>query len=93
MDINQVTLIGNVGKDPEIKTFSNGGEIANFSMAILPPLFLTGRRNIARCGTGRSTDCTMGSRRHARHLFKGRNGLRHLPVNLGETRLKWPCAA
>ena len=31
--INKVTLLGNVGKDPEIKTFSNGGRVANFSVA------------------------------------------------------------
>lgn len=32
-DINKVILLGNVGKDPEIKTFSNGGKIASFSIA------------------------------------------------------------
>lgn len=31
--MNSVTLIGRVGKSPEIKEFSNGGSIANFSMA------------------------------------------------------------
>ena len=31
--INKVTLLGNVGKDPEIKTFQNGGKVANFSLA------------------------------------------------------------
>jgi single-strand DNA-binding protein len=31
--INKVTLLGNVGKDPEIKTFQNGGKIASFSLA------------------------------------------------------------
>jgi single-strand DNA-binding protein len=31
--LNKVQLIGRVGKDPEIKTFSNGGSIANFSIA------------------------------------------------------------
>jgi len=33
MSINRVTLIGNVGKDPEIRTFDNGGKIASFSLA------------------------------------------------------------
>ena len=31
--INKVTLLGNVGKDPEIKAFQNGGKVASFSLA------------------------------------------------------------
>ncbi len=31
--INKVTLIGNVGNDPEIRSFNNGGKVANFSLA------------------------------------------------------------
>lgn len=31
--LNQVTLIGNVGKDPEIRTFQNGNRVASFSIA------------------------------------------------------------
>jgi single-strand DNA-binding protein len=31
--LNKVMLIGNVGKDPEIKSFQNGGKVANFSIA------------------------------------------------------------
>lgn len=31
--VNKVILIGNLGKDPEIKSFANGGKIANFSIA------------------------------------------------------------
>lgn len=30
---NKVILIGNLGKDPEIRSFQNGGKVANFSMA------------------------------------------------------------
>jgi len=30
---NKVELLGNVGNDPEIKTFDNGNKIANFSLA------------------------------------------------------------
>jgi single-strand DNA-binding protein len=33
MSINKVILIGNVGKDPEIRTFADGGMIAGFSLA------------------------------------------------------------
>ena len=31
--LNKVTLIGNLGKDPEIRSFQNGGKVANFSVA------------------------------------------------------------
>lgn len=31
--INKVIIIGNVGKDPEIRSFPNGGRAANFSVA------------------------------------------------------------
>ncbi len=31
--INKVILVGNVGKDPEIKTFQNGSKVANLTLA------------------------------------------------------------
>ena len=31
--VNKVILVGNVGKDPEIRRFPNGGQVANFSLA------------------------------------------------------------
>lgn len=31
--INKAFIVGRLGKDPEIKAFSNGGRIANFSVA------------------------------------------------------------
>lgn len=31
--MNRVTLVGNVGKDPESKTFGNGGKVVNLSIA------------------------------------------------------------
>jgi len=31
--LNKVMLIGRVGKDPEIRSFQNGGRVANFSLA------------------------------------------------------------
>ena len=30
--LNKILLIGNLGKDPEFKEFSNGDKIANFSL-------------------------------------------------------------
>ena len=31
--VNKVILIGNLGRDPEIRTFQNGGKVCNFSLA------------------------------------------------------------
>lgn len=31
--LNKVCLIGNLGKDPETRTFQNGGKVCNFSIA------------------------------------------------------------
>ena len=31
--INKVILVGHLGRNPEVKTFENGGKLANFSMA------------------------------------------------------------
>lgn len=33
MSVNKVILVGNLGADPEIKSFSNGGKIANLRIA------------------------------------------------------------
>lgn len=32
--LNSVSLLGNLGKDPEIKTMTSGDKVANFSMAM-----------------------------------------------------------
>ena len=31
--MNKVILIGNLGRDPEVRTFQNGGKVCNFSIA------------------------------------------------------------
>lgn len=31
--VNKVILVGNLGRDPEIRSFPNGGRVANFSVA------------------------------------------------------------
>ena len=33
VSLNRVTLIGNVGKDPEIKTFASGNKVAQITLA------------------------------------------------------------
>ena len=33
MSVNKVTLIGNLGADPEVKSFQNGGRVANLRIA------------------------------------------------------------
>lgn len=31
--LNKVMLIGNLGRDPEVRTFQNGGKVVNFTLA------------------------------------------------------------
>lgn len=31
--VNKVILVGNLGRDPEVRSFPNGGRVANFSVA------------------------------------------------------------
>ena len=31
--VNKVIIMGNLGKDPEIRNFPNGGRVCNFSVA------------------------------------------------------------
>lgn len=31
--VNKVILVGNVGKDPEVRSFQNGGKVANITLA------------------------------------------------------------
>lgn len=33
MSVNKIILLGNVGKDPDIKHFDNGGSVATFTLA------------------------------------------------------------
>ena len=33
MSVNKVILVGNLGKDPESRTFDNGGKVVNLSLA------------------------------------------------------------
>jgi len=33
MSVNKVILVGNVGKDPEVRSLNNGDEVAKFSLA------------------------------------------------------------
>lgn len=37
--INKVTLLGNLGRDPETKTFENGGTVCTFSLATTESYF------------------------------------------------------
>ncbi|GAA5665657.1 MULTISPECIES: single-stranded DNA-binding protein [Hyphomicrobiales] len=40
---NQVTLIGNLGADPEIRNTNGGGKVANFSVATSRPRYSDGK--------------------------------------------------
>lgn len=33
-NLNRVMLIGRLGRDPEVRTFNNGGKVANFSICV-----------------------------------------------------------
>jgi single-strand DNA-binding protein len=33
MSVNKVILVGNLGKDPEVRTLENGAKVANFTLA------------------------------------------------------------
>ena len=35
--VNKVILVGNLGKDPEVRHFENGGSLARFPLATLKP--------------------------------------------------------
>lgn len=41
MSLNKVFLIGNVGQDPKITTFRDGGKVANFTLATTERGFTT----------------------------------------------------
>lgn len=41
MSINKVTLLGHIGKDPDVKTFDNGGVVAQFPLATTKRGFTT----------------------------------------------------
>jgi single-strand DNA-binding protein len=41
MSVNKVTLLGNTGKDPDFKTFDNGGCVAQFTLATTKRAFTT----------------------------------------------------
>lgn len=41
MSVNKVTLLGNTGKNPDFKTFENGGCVAQFTLATTKRAFTT----------------------------------------------------
>ncbi|MDR2843073.1 MAG: single-stranded DNA-binding protein [Candidatus Symbiothrix sp.] len=41
MSVNKIILIGNVGKDPDVKYYENGGAVANFSLATTDRAYTT----------------------------------------------------
>lgn len=39
--MQKVFIVGNLGKDPDVKTFDNGGKVANFSVGVTKKGFKT----------------------------------------------------
>lgn len=46
MSVNKVMLLGNVGKNPEIKTFDGGSKVANFTLATTKKGYTTKNGNV-----------------------------------------------
>ena len=46
MSINKVILLGNLGKEPEVKTFDAGGKIAQFTLATTKKGYTTKNGNV-----------------------------------------------
>lgn len=51
MSLNKVQLIGNLGKDPELKQFQNGGQICNVSIATTDKGYTTKDGNVIEAKT------------------------------------------
>jgi single-strand DNA-binding protein len=58
---NQVKLTGNLGRDPEIRTFGDGNKLVRFSMATQEEFFLKGEKKMVTnwhniCARGKVAD-------------------------------------
>ena len=94
--MNKVFLRGNVGKDPEIKTFQDGGKIAQFSLATTERGYETrdGRKiepqttwhNIVVRQTGLAGVCEKFVKKGTPLLIVGKIGTRSYQDNAGQTR-------
>ena len=62
--VNKVILVGNLGRDPEIRSMPNGDRIANLSIATSETWRdkSTGERKERPSGTGSSSSTTTSSR-------------------------------
>ena len=94
--MNKVFLKGNVGKDPEITNFDNGGKVAQFSLATTERGFTTrdGQEipeqtewhNIVVRRTGLATVCEQYVKKGTPLLIVGKIKTRSYQDNAGQTR-------
>ena len=100
--VNKVILIGNLGRDPESRTFNNGGKVVKFSLATSETWTPTATARSGPNGTmwssmttssatSRSVSCARGPR----STSKGRCNIANMTMPTGRSRRspRWSCSA
>lgn len=90
-----ITIVGNLTADPEIRTLSNGGTVANFSIAATPRVFdkqsnqwIDGDALFLRCSAWRdlATHCAQSLAKGMRVIAQGRLQQRSYQAQDGSNR-------
>ena len=90
-----ITIVGNLTADPEIRTLSNGGTVANFTIASTPRVYNSqanqwedGQALFLRCSAWRdlASHCAQTLRKGMRVIAQGRLQQRSYQANDGSNR-------
>lgn len=90
-----ITIVGNLTADPEIRTLSNGGTVANFTIASTPRVYNSqtnqwedGDALFMRCAAWRdlATHCAQSLRKGMRVIAQGRLQQRSYQAKDGTNR-------